>query len=163
VKSRIGSVFSGCPGVGVKYFNVVREIREQDLTGRQHEHVSDERAVSWCVGGTGNCVQAMSIPFKEGGRGISKTGTRKHEDLAIGFQRRRTIGNIVRSWKLRTSGPLSGGGIVDSGVPGSARASVGTSVEHGAVRSQDRGPHFKCGVCLSAACGRGVPELHNRV
>src|SRR6202040_3912608 len=73
-----------------------------------------------------------------------------------------SVGNIVRSWKLRTSGPLSGGGIVDSGVPGSARASVGTSVEHGAVRSQDRGPYFKCGICLSAACGRGVPELHNR-
>jgi hypothetical protein len=94
------------PRCGREDFHVVGEIREEDLAGGKHEHITDERSVYGSVGSARNCVQAMPIPFKERGRRSSETRTRKHENLAVRLKGRRTIGNIVRSRELRTSRPF---------------------------------------------------------
>ena len=94
---------------GREDFHVVREIREKDLASREHEHIPDKRSIEGRVGCAGNRVQIMPIPFKESARGSSETRTGKHENLAIGLEGRRTIGNVVRRRELGTSRPFSVG------------------------------------------------------
>ena len=80
---------------GRKDLDVVREIREQNLAGRQHQHVPEERSIGWGIRSAGNRIQALPTPFKELSWGTTESGIYEHEYLAVGLKRRRTIGNVL--------------------------------------------------------------------